>query len=340
MTCSRWYIGFAVLLTTISCAGALFGFPTLALTLTRAGFFSGDCAAGTETTGTCTSQSLIINKLFVAGATTSFISPIFVGAFQQRFGSAWTMRLTSIVFALGAGLGVGAASQGAPEGLWYGFFICLGFSATSLVLPLYDYAALFPKNSGLALGLLNGCFDAATVVFLIISEMAKTVPLRNVLIGYLCCPVLILLLHAIFLWPTKPWSATIAEKAAAEAAAKEAAPPAVVVAVPDAAAPAVETPTAASSMSGGSTRSLAVVASTGAAADASAVQLEPASSIGSAAASSEPAPTAPVAEKPMRLTGLEAFAEMPMLKQLLSAPFLTYICFFTAEMLLYNWFIG
>lgn len=362
MTCSRWYIGFAVLLTTISCAGALFGFPTLALTLTRIGAFSSDCPAGTETTGTCTSQSLIINKLFVAGATTSFISPIFVGAFQQRFGPAWTMRLTSTVFALGAGLGVGAASQGAPEGLWYGFCICLGFSATALVLPLYDYAALFPANSGLALGLLNGCFDAATVVFLIISEMAKTLPLRNVLIGYLCVPVLILLLHAVFLWPGKPWSATRAEKEAAEAAAKaaaaalptiaDAAPPAIVVAVPDAALPAADTPTSASSMSGSSTRSLAA-----ATVEAAAVKLAPASSTGSTTASAElvPATAAPsaaakaaAAEKPVadaaakavQLTGLEEFAAMPMLKQLQSAPFLTYICFFTAEMLLYNWFIG
>lgn len=360
MTCSRWYIGFAVLLTTISCAGALFGFPTLALTLTRIGAFSSDCPAGTETTGTCTSQSLIINKLFVAGATTSFISPIFVGAFQQRFGPAWTMRLTSTVFALGAGLGVGAASQGAPEGLWYGFCICLGFSATALVLPLYDYAALFPANSGLALGLLNGCFDAATVVFLIISEMAKTLPLRNVLIGYLCVPVLILLLHAVFLWPSKPWSATRAEKEAAEAAAQaaaalptiaDAAPPAIVVAVPDAALPAADTPTSASSMSGGSTRSLAA-----ATVEAAAVKLAPASSTGSTSASAELVPAAaapsattaaaaekPVADtaaKPVRLTGLEEFAAMPMLKQLQSAPFLTYICFFTAEMLLYNWFIG
>lgn len=358
MTCSRWYIGFAVLLTTISCAGALFGFPTLALTLTRLGYFSGDCAPGTETTGTCNSQSLIINKLFVAGATTSFISPIFVGAFQQRFGPAWTMRLTSTVFALGAGLGIGAATPGVAEGLWYGFFICLGFSATSLVLPLYDYASLFPTNSGLALGLLNGCFDASTVVFLILSEMAKSVPLRNVLIGYLCCPVLVLLIHAIFLWPSKPWSASKADDAAkaapsseaatshasvADAASAPVAPPAISVAVPESVTT-TETPTAASSVSGASVHSAAEATPKDAAAGpagadgakAPAVDLVPASSTGSTASAVETAPAQPVAP----LTGLETLADLPLMKQLLSLPFLAYLAFFTAEMLLYNWFIG
>jgi len=198
---SRWYYGAAVVFTSMACAGVIFGFPNLAVMLARAGFFSSQCNGASN----CSSQQLALNGLFSAGSIVSFVSPSIVGILLTRFGPRPTLFLTSGVFALGAAFGVAAAATHS-DGLWYASLVCLGFSAQSLVLPLYSYANMFPGNQGLALGILNGSFDASTLVFAVMSALYSAgVSLTTIFVAYLAGPVMVLLLHAVFLWPQRQW---------------------------------------------------------------------------------------------------------------------------------------
>jgi hypothetical protein len=198
---SRWYYGAAVVFTSMACAGVIFGFPNLAVMLARAGFFSSQC----DGVSNCSSQQLALNGLFSAGSIVSFVSPSIVGVILTRFGPRPTLFLTSGVFALGAAFGVAAAATHS-DGLWYASLVCLGFSAQSLVLPLYSYANMFPGNQGLALGILNGSFDASTLVCAVMSALYSAgVSLTTIFVAYLAGPVTVLLLHAVFLWPQRQW---------------------------------------------------------------------------------------------------------------------------------------
>jgi hypothetical protein len=185
----------------MACAGVIFGFPNLAVMLARAGFFASQCNGASN----CSSQQLALNGLFSAGSIVSFVSPSIVGVILTRFGPRPTMFLTSGVFALGAAFGVAAAATHS-DGLWYACLVCLGFSPQSLVMPLYSYANMFPGNQGLALGILNGSFDASTLVCAVMSALYSAgVSLTTIFVAYLAGPVTVLVLHAVFLWPQRQW---------------------------------------------------------------------------------------------------------------------------------------
>jgi len=90
--------------------------------------------------------------------------------------------------------------------MFYPAFICLGFAASALILPLYNCSNMFPGHEGLVLALINGCFDAGSIVLLIMSLMYSSgVPFATILVGYLCGPVAVLLLSAFIVWRNVPF---------------------------------------------------------------------------------------------------------------------------------------
>jgi hypothetical protein len=108
--------------------------------------------------------------------------------------------------------------------VFYPAFICIGSAASAQLLPLYHMSNLFPGHEGLAMSILNGSFDASSLVYFIMARLyAAGVPFRTVLIAYLLGPVLLVGLFSVFLWRPAPFApqalaATAAPTPAAPAA--------------------------------------------------------------------------------------------------------------------------
>lgn len=113
-------------------------------------------------------------------------------------------RIGSTLFAIGVAVILAAVATG--QNLYMAGFCIIASVSTMLIHPSFSIAALFPEFPGTILSLLNGCLDASAVVFLIIASIERAgLPLTTVLIMYLCGPVLLALLLAVFVWPPRPF---------------------------------------------------------------------------------------------------------------------------------------
>ena len=181
-----------VLLVACTCAGVLFGFPSLAGSLALEGAFGGSQAS--------------IASLFTVGSVASFLSPLPAGALLASRGQRTAMAVATSVFALGATAGLAAAAT-RTDGLWWLCTLCLGASAQPLVLPLYSYARMCPRRRrGCALAAINGAFDSGTLVLAAGARAhAAGASLTAVWATYLGGPVALLVIAAFFLWRDAPW---------------------------------------------------------------------------------------------------------------------------------------
>lgn len=97
-------------------------------------------------------------------------------------------------------------------------------------LAVFHVSNLFPGREGLVLGLINGSFDASSVIFVTFSAAVAGVgvDLSTVVLAYLICPVVVLLFTSCVLWrdtPFTPYVAPPEATAAAEEATGEAPSP-------------------------------------------------------------------------------------------------------------------
>ena len=194
---------FAAVFQALACAGAIFGFASMAPVLTAVGAFAELCPGGI---GGCAAQTLALNQVYNVAAVTSFASPVPVGIFLDRFGPRLTTLLCIAIFTLGPVLVIVANVVGVSN-VYYGAFICFGFSASSMLMPLYHCGNLFAGREGLAVALLNGSFDAGSLVFMVMGYMhAAGVSLTTIMVAYLCGPVLVVWALAIFVWRDVPFA--------------------------------------------------------------------------------------------------------------------------------------
>jgi len=114
------------------------------------------------------------------------------------------MRMASVAFAIGIGILLLSVTAGVNA--YMAAFIVFPSVGTMLLHPLLSLANLFPESPGTVNALLNGCFDASSVVFLVMSAMVNAgVAFDTVLIAYLCGPVLVVSVFSLVLWPPRPF---------------------------------------------------------------------------------------------------------------------------------------
>lgn len=122
----------------------------------------------------------------------------------DAFGPRTASQIGSSMFALGFILLTVSVVTGID--LFMPAFVILGIIGTMLLHPLFSLSQLFPESPGTVLAVLNGCFDASAVVFLIMGAMVQSgIPFSTVLIAYLCGPVLVILVLSLVLWPPRPY---------------------------------------------------------------------------------------------------------------------------------------
>ncbi|RYG51762.1 MFS transporter, partial [archaeon] len=200
---SRWLYLAAAVYTPLACGGALYGWANMSYMLEKEGYFLSECEEGVAS---CTDQALALNGIFNVGSICSFVAPIFVGLLMARGGPRAAQGVTAFVFFLGALLATLSATAGSSTALMYAAFACFGLGASSALLGLYNVSNMFPGREGLVMGIVNGSFDAGTIVFLVMRALYDSgISFRTVLLAYLCGPALLLLLIVLVLWRKEPF---------------------------------------------------------------------------------------------------------------------------------------
>jgi hypothetical protein len=204
---ARWGYLAAACVHCTACAGAIFGWPSIAFILQREGAFASACAGGTG--APCAAQGAALGSLYSAASLFAFCVPAVSGLFQARYGPRTTVRLLSSLFAVGCALLLAwaASPTSRSDALLWPAFILLGTAASSNLLPLYSVATLFPSNVSLVLSVLNGSFDAGTVTFFVMASLYDPLgwPFSRILTAYLAGPVVVMLTLAAFVWPAHPF---------------------------------------------------------------------------------------------------------------------------------------
>ena len=196
-----WYAAAAFTLLTTS--GAIFGWVSMASLLTTEGAFAEGCPAppsGGGPAAPCKQQQLELNAVYTAASVLSYTAPVPLGAFLDARGPRATLLLCLAIFSAGVALIIAATVSGV-HALYYPGFMGLGAAASSSITPLYSTANLFPGREGLLLAVLNGCFDAGSLVFQTMAGLAAAgVPLATVWGAYAGGPLAVSWLLAALLW--------------------------------------------------------------------------------------------------------------------------------------------
>lgn len=166
-------------------------------------------------------RALYLGLVFTIGSVAAFVAPLISGAVLDVYGPRRAVQVGISIYALGFGLlfiGTLTGTDTYP----YAFGL-IGASATMMAHPLFSLAALFPEMPGLVMALLNGCVDASASVFLCMGAMVDSgVSFPIVLLGYLCGPILVILVLSIVFWPPRSFkSAAERQREEAEAQAND-----------------------------------------------------------------------------------------------------------------------
>lgn len=211
LRCNRWLYYVTGVGVGLTAAGTLFGWSNMSVVLRLEGFFGELCPGGTGTSG-CAAQTVALNGVFQVGAICSFVAPVLAGMFNDRAGPRAAFQVTLLIFCLGIIVILIADATKASQAL-YVAFACFGSAATSMLIPFYSVANVFPKSEGFALAILNGSFDAASVVYLIMYYLHSAgVSFRTIWIAYLCGPIALLILAALLLWRPVPFLQSVTRK--------------------------------------------------------------------------------------------------------------------------------
>lgn len=192
-----WYAG--AVYTVLVCAGSIFGWVSMSSILAAEGVFASKCGVVLPG-GTCQEQQLALSSVYTAASVFSYTVPVPIGIFLDAHGPRKAILLTLGIFTMGPLFIIAAVASGVDELLYPGF-IAMGSAASSMLTPLYSVANLFPGWSGLLLAILNGAFDAGSLVYQIMNALhAAGVPLVTIWVAYVAGPVVVAWLIAATLW--------------------------------------------------------------------------------------------------------------------------------------------
>jgi MFS transporter, LAT3 family, solute carrier family 43, member 3 len=185
-------------------AGSFFGWNSMQPILFSEGFLNFKCPPTTDSSKFCDSAAVDFSNIYTATSTVSFVAPLFSGIVLDAYGPKITLIGCMTIFAIGPILLIVATSAGISSlAIYYLAFICFGLAASSQMGPFMSVSLLFPQSQGLVVAILNGSFDAATIVFLIMYYLHFNVgmSLTSIMIAFLCGPVLLCWLNMVFIWP-------------------------------------------------------------------------------------------------------------------------------------------
>lgn len=184
----------------LTCAGAFFGFNSLARLLSLNGAFASFCESPLST---CEAQQVQLYNLYSYGTLCALIAPLFSGLASDRFGPKFVICTVTAIFITGILL-LYFSHAFQKDDYLFPAILLIGTAASANLIPLFSTANLFPDNKSLAISILSGSFDAGSCVFLFMNILyERGFTLKSLLISYLAGPVFICTLMAIFLWPNK-----------------------------------------------------------------------------------------------------------------------------------------
>eukprot|EP01135_Chromosphaera_perkinsii_P011768 Nk52_evm14s2496 gene=Nk52_evmTU14s2496 len=178
------------------CAGLIFGFAALKPILVKEGVYDYLCTE--EKPAPCEAQKLKLDLMFTIGAaaTNAFALPI--GTILDKFGPRVTASIGSVVFGVGCFL-FGIASNSLD--LYIPGFVSLAIGGPFIFISLLHLCNLFPKYSGLIMGLSTGAFDASSSVFAVFAELYEVgISLKELFLGYMFIAGIVLIV-SLFLMP-------------------------------------------------------------------------------------------------------------------------------------------
>lgn len=171
-----WLFYVCAVWTVLTTAGVIYGWVSMSSVLEAEGVFADKCSPvevinGTASGGApCKEQQLALNSVYTTASIFAYVAPIFFGVFLDSHGPRATILLCLSIFTLGPAFAIAAAASGL-DNLYYPAFIAMGAAASSMLTPLYSVSNLFLGWEGLLLAILNGSFDAASLVYRIMSAM-------------------------------------------------------------------------------------------------------------------------------------------------------------------------
>jgi len=184
----------------LTCAGAFFGFNSLARLLSLNGAFVSLCDSPLTT---CDAQQVQLYKLYSYGTLCALVAPLFSGLASDRFGPRFVICIVTTIFITGILLLYFSHTFQNDDYLLPAILL-IGTAASANLIPLFSNANLFPDNKSLAISILSGSFDAGSCVFLIMNILyERGYTLKSLLISYLVGPVFLCSLLALFIWPNK-----------------------------------------------------------------------------------------------------------------------------------------
>jgi MFS family permease len=127
---------------------------------------SGTSASQLELQQVCPTQQTAISTLFTTASVCAFVVPVFAGALTDYAGPRVALMVLTSAAALGFGLFIAGLRARAYPGLLYAACGFIG-AASSMNLPMYSVANVFPGREGLGMSVLNGAFDAVSSSLLV-----------------------------------------------------------------------------------------------------------------------------------------------------------------------------
>lgn len=205
----RWRLGLGAfaLLQMILTSGSIFGWGSLVLVLKSKGVYAWRCGAEVA----CREQDLALARMMSAAITAALTSSLPTGIVLDYIGPR---RTTLLGLALQFGGALLLAFSGAELDLYVAAYALLGAGSPGIQISTMHVSQLFPGHEGTMLALLNGCYDASSLVFLVFlaadRALAGAPPLREMFLVYALAVVLPVALVGLVVWPDRAFDRSAA----------------------------------------------------------------------------------------------------------------------------------
>lgn len=189
-------IAFLTMLASVS--GTVFGWANMASMLSAEGVFGGGCDPAAASP--CEEQAVAINSLFTVASLFAFVMPPINAAAVGVVGLRATVAAAATGYGVGAAL-LAVALASRVDALLYLAFALMGACTPGLAFPLFHIANLFPEAEGFTLAIINGAYDAAGIVYLIMARLRLAgVSMTTITLAYAAGPVALALIFTYVLF--------------------------------------------------------------------------------------------------------------------------------------------
>lgn len=195
--------GLYILLAFIQSAltsGIIFGWPALQLILLKDDTFESHC--GDDTMRPCKAQSMYFNTIYTSAIFANNISPLFMGAFLDKFGPKLTNLVGFVLFFIGC-----IPFILKVEYIYVVGYALLGFSGPGIYVSIMHLNNLYPGHQPFILTIFSGTFGISSLVFKLFLIFFRPntwldIPTLFIIFMIALAPIFLL---GLFVWPMKPF---------------------------------------------------------------------------------------------------------------------------------------